>query len=182
LPDAVANDLIEMARITIEDMAGVAMVTQTWLMAFDRWPGGRDIWWNGVRDGHIMIADGDTGFVELTRWPLISVDGVNTYDTDDTATAANVSTTFQVDTYSKPGRMGLKFGQSWPIALRRINAIEVTYTAGYGGASDVPATLRQAILKLAAFEFDHAGECSASDAYALSGARADVNRFRNVRI
>ena len=51
-------------------------------------------------------------------------------------------------------------------------AIFVQYKAGYGAtAQDVPAPIRQAILMVAAYIYEHRGECAADMAVLKSGAR-----------
>jgi uncharacterized phiE125 gp8 family phage protein len=85
-----------------------------------------------------------------------------------------------VDTYQKPGRLALKRGQVWPIALRTINAIQIDYTAGH---AQVPAPLKRAVKAMVAHMYGHRGDgCSASDAFNDSGAAEIVGRYRVVRI
>lgn len=171
LPDATANSYIKTAREYIERMTGIAMITQVWTLALDRWPTGREPWWDGVRQGAISELAGANRELELAKYPLISVDAVSVYDQSGAETAVTVATTFDVDTYSTPGRMALKDGQSWPVALRSTNAIEITYSAGYGAsADDVPQPLKQAISQMAGFMYEHRGACSTGDAYSKSGA------------
>jgi uncharacterized phiE125 gp8 family phage protein len=186
LPDATANSLITASREAIEEYAGLAMITQTWILVYDRWPSTRSLWWDGVRQGAISEVDGasaDTALI-LPRYPLQSVDGVNVYATDGTATAVSVSTTFDVDVYQKPGRMALKYGKTWPIAGRPINGVEITYISGYGNtASDVPEALKIAIKMMAGHLYAHRGDgCSTEDALNQSGALSMVNKFKAARL
>jgi uncharacterized phiE125 gp8 family phage protein len=189
LPDSEANDLIAEARQFIEDHCGIAMITQSWRMAFDRWPGRKnEPWWDGVREGHINMLYGPENFsdIHLPRFPLASVDTVNVYDEDGTATAVTVATTFDIDTYQRPGRMSLKRGATWPTAQRANNAIEVNYTAGYGAsASDVPAPLKRAVKQLAAYLYQNRGDgcgCDTLEAFADSGAASIVSPYKVSRI
>lgn len=48
----------------------------------------------------------------------------------------------------EPGRVCLAPGQSWPVVQSRINAVEVTFVAGYGLAANVPQDLKSAQLLL----------------------------------
>jgi len=51
-------------------------------------------------------------------------------------------------------------------------AIVAQYRAGYGEtADDIPEDVKQAILQLAAFNFEHRGSCDATQALMKSGAR-----------
>lgn len=185
LPDAEANALIQEAREISEDMSGIAFNTQTWLLALDTWPGrAAEPWWNGVRQGAISELYGGDGDVDLPRWPLQSVTGINVYASDGTASAVNVSTVFDVDTYRQPGRIAVKFGQSLPVTYRRTNGVEITYVAGYGDdAGDVPAALKRAVKQLAGYLYTHRGDgCEPGVAYRASGAAAILDSKRARRI
>jgi uncharacterized phiE125 gp8 family phage protein len=186
LPDAEANAFIAEAREYIEEMSGLALITQTWLVALDSWPAGKSEWWDGVRQGSIVELYGPSSYsdIALPRYPLQSIAGVNVYDEDGNATAVTVASVFDVDTYSAPGRIALKRGATWPVALRAINAIEITYVAGYGdAASDVPATLRGAVKKMAGSLYAHRGDgCDVADAYSMSGAAGMVGAYRVKRV
>ena len=93
--------------------------------------------------------------VYLPFSPLGSVSSVITYDDSDTATTMS-SSKYYVDTASEIGRVVLRTGETWPDMLRVANALEVTYVAGYGAAaSDVPDSIRQGILILAAHLFEN---------------------------
>lgn len=171
--DNEANRLIQMARNFIEELTGIAFIEQTWLLVLDRWPGYNDVWWDGVREGHISEISGRPKPIQLSRYPLISVDTVTTYDEADNDTAVVVANLFNIDTASTPGRMMLKHGQTWPIASRGFAAVEIEYTAGFGDtAGAVPPTLRDAILTLAAYYYNHRGECDMKEAWQKSGASA----------
>jgi hypothetical protein len=51
---------------------------------------------------------------------------------------------------SEPARIRLADGQTWPsLQSDRINAIQITYVAGYASAYQVPAGIRHAIKLLA---------------------------------
>jgi len=58
-------------------------------------------------------------------------------------------------------------------------AIVVVYEAGFGpDASDVPAQIRQAILMLAAWLYEHRGQCDAADGVYKSGAASMLIPWR----
>jgi uncharacterized phiE125 gp8 family phage protein len=200
LPDDEANLLIAEAREYIETHAGLALITQSWRMTLDHWPGQREDWWDGVREGAMstLYSPDYACRIALPRAPLASVTNVKVYDEDGTATVyaaipqvvlggpaeIELSTVFNVDSYSMPGRLSLRQGAAWPVALRNTNGIEINYVAGYGDdVADVPASLKRAVRMLAAKMFAERGDgCSVDDAYVSSGAKALVDNFRNVRI
>lgn len=55
---------------------------------------------------------------------------------------------FDVDSISEPGRLSPKYGKRWPVTHRTLNAVEVDFRCGYGTASDVPLSVKQAMLML----------------------------------
>jgi uncharacterized phiE125 gp8 family phage protein len=175
LSDTQANDLIATARVYLEQITGLACITQEWLLALDHWPMPRGDWWDGVRQLPISeLYSMGRPDLTLPRYPLQSVDAVTVYAENSASTSITVATVFDVDTRSRPGRMTLKHGQTWPIALRASNAIEIGYTAGFGNeAADVPAPIKRAIRSMAAHLYEHRGDgCSVSDAWKDSGAAA----------
>ena len=182
------NEIIQEVTQEAEDTTGLAFITQTWQLTIDRWPSLREQWWDGEREGHPDLIYGGNrqnyASLQLPRYPLQTVDTVNTYNEGGTPTAVTVATTFDVDTQSLKGRMTLQRGATWPTALRANNAIEIGYTAGYGNvATDVPAPIKRALRQWAAYAYEHRGDgCSVEDAYTASGAKNILNRYRDVEV
>lgn len=185
LPDAEANALITDARTEIENMTGLAFITQSWRLSIDRWPAGGEAWWDGVREMSIteLYRTSTIQSLALPRWPLVSITSVTVYDEDSNSTVVNVANTFDVDTYQTPGRITLKRGQTWPVALRANDAIQVIYVAGYTNAAAVPSPMKRAVKQLAAFLYSHRGDdCNPKDAYDSSGAAGIMNQYKVARI
>lgn len=182
--DTYLTSLIVESREEIEQASGMALIRQKWRLTIDHWPGARQQWWDGVKDGHINMLYGAPADLRLPRYPLIEIDGVTVFDEDSTSAVVNVGATFDIDTNQRPGRLALKSGATWPIALRPTNAIQIDYYAGYGAlAADVPAPLRRAIRSMAAYLYSHRGDgCDPVEAMAKSGAASVVDRYRTVRI
>ena len=183
--DVVLADQLMEARRYIEEQIGLAFLTQSWRLAIDQWPAGGEAWWDGVREMSIseLYRTSVIQTLTLPRWPLQSVTSVTVYDEDSTATSINVANTFDVDVYQTPGRMTLKRGQTWPVALRANNAIEIVYVAGYTSASTVPITMKRAVRQLAGFMYSHRGDdCKASDAYEESGAANIMAQYKAMKI
>ena len=179
LLDAEANALVTEARQMIEDATGLALVTQSWTLALDHWPMQRAEWWDGVRQGSIADLYGGHGELQLPRFPLQSLTSVKVYDEDSTEVV--VGDIFDVDTFRTPGRITLKVGQTWPIALRSSNAIIIEYVAGYGDAADVPATLKRAVKQVAAYLYSHKGDDCIPD-NALMQARSLLSGYIVARL
>lgn len=180
--------LIAEARQEIEDLTGIAFISQEWLLTLDRWPAAREDWWDGVREAHPDILYGGNrqnfASVVLPRYPLVTVDTITVYPETGAGTAVTIANVFDVDTQSLRGRLTIKRGAVWPIALRANNAIEIAYTAGYGAdATAVPAPLKRAIRQMAAYAYEHRGDgCEPKDAYPASGAKAILDRYRSIEV
>jgi len=185
LPDAEANSLLAEARSHIENQTGFAFISQTWRLAIDRWPAGGEAWWDGVREMSITELYRSNSLQSVTppRWPLASITSITTYDEASNSTSVTTANVFDVDTYRTPGRLTLKRGQTWPVALRASNAIEIVYVAGYANAAAVPAMMKRAVKQLAAFLYSNRGDdCDPADAYHKSGAAGIMDQFRAIKI
>lgn len=123
--DTLIDSWIKAAREEAENYQHRAYIEQAYIMTYDAFPG--DV-------------------IEFPRPPLISVDSVKYYDTDDTENDFG-SSNYIVDTNSEIGRLALNDGVSWPtVSLRPINALIIGFTAGYGDeAADVPDSVKHAI-------------------------------------
>ena len=86
----------------------------------------------------------------IPRPLLISVTSIKYIDTAGVEQTLSTDV-YDTDIYSQPGRIGLKYGQSWPAIRGDINSVEIIYKAGYGEATaDVPDGIKAAIKLLAA--------------------------------
>ena len=76
--------------------------------------------------------------------PLISVDTVKYYDTDGVLQTL-AAATYDVGTYKEPGRIALAYNQSWPSIRTMINAVVVTYQAGWVARANIPEEIKHAV-------------------------------------
>ncbi len=76
--------------------------------------------------------------------PLIAVTSIAYTDTAGVSQTLS-SALYTVDTTTVPGRIVPAYGQRWPATQGHIDAVTLTYTAGYGEASAVPDRVKQAI-------------------------------------
>jgi uncharacterized phiE125 gp8 family phage protein len=132
--DALIATLITAARARAEWHTGRAFITQHWRHYFDVWP----------------LSDS----AELLLPPLISVEDVTVTDANGTRTVLDPSS-YRVDTASTPGRV---IFATRPKSLRTRDCLEITFTAGYGEASAVPAAIKAAILAVIADLYTHRGD------------------------
>lgn len=93
------------------------------------------------------------GVFYLPRPPLVAVSSIAYRDTAGDSQTFSASY-YVVDAISEPGRIGLAIGYSWPPIGEMLNAVTVTYTAGYSTVADIPARTRQAIRMLASHWFE----------------------------
>jgi uncharacterized phiE125 gp8 family phage protein len=112
-----------------------------------------------IREGMYIGIDQDITrrSIILPESPVASISSVKYYDDADTESTF-ASSKYYLDSASVPARLILRQGESYPTGLRVANAIEITYVAGYGGASDVPADIKQACLTYVAYMFEHRGD------------------------
>lgn len=126
--DPLIGGLVRAARDQAENVTHRALITQTWRLDLDGFPG--------------------NGLIELPKPPLQSVTQIAYTDADGNPQTLSTSL-YDVDTGSEPGRVRLAYGQIWPSTRDIYNAVQVTYVAGYGDAgSDVPQPIRQAMQML----------------------------------
>ena len=89
------------------------------------------------------------GIMELPRPPLQSVTSIKYIDTDGAEQTLS-SSIYEVDTESKPGRVRLAYGQSWPSTRIQAQAVTVEYQTGWpisGSRPTTPDSIRLWILQ-----------------------------------
>lgn len=159
--DAYIDGLITGARQMVEKLTRRALITQTWTLILDAWPGTvRDDWWDGVREGPISMAD-HADEVEIRKAPFLAITSVKTIAEDATETTWD-SSNYYVAKRAGFGRLVKKSSVVWPslaLPVRQKAGILITFTCGYGAnASDVPIALRQAIKDIVAHWYENRGD------------------------
>lgn len=137
--DDLIAELVTAARLQVEAATNRALLTQTYDLKLDCFPGGS---------------------IELLPAPLQSVTSITYVDTaGDTQTwaAAKYIVDAPSGPFAMPGKVALAYNQSYPSTRGIINAVAVRYVAGYGAAASVPATLKTLIKLLVggAFQVRH---------------------------
>lgn len=123
--DTLIGSLIDAAVSKLDGWSGIlgrCLVTQTWTQTFDDF--------------------GDEMYLPFPSCTVTSVVYLN---------AAGASTTLSTSIYGVRDGLGgcyidLKHNQTWPTVYDEDEVVTVTFTAGYGDASAVPAAIKQAIL------------------------------------
>ena len=77
--------------------------------------------------------------------PLQSVTSIAYLDSQGASQTLTVTTDYIVDSNSEPGRITTPFSTVWPVSYDQMNAVTVTFVAGYTGAGTVPESLKAAI-------------------------------------
>ena len=162
--DTYLTGLITAARDLVERLTGRSLITQTWRLTLDDWPGGarRDEWWDGVREGPITLLR-DTAWVELRKAPIAAITSVNVKDEAGTPTLWAASSYYLARQPNGFGRLTRKSGATWPLVVDRYaGAIEIDFTAGYGASGTaVPMALRHAIKMAVLHWYDNREPASA---------------------
>jgi uncharacterized phiE125 gp8 family phage protein len=135
--NALLANLVGAATSVVERKTGLALITRTYALQLDGFPGGAD--------PVIYLPKPPALAVSLVRY----LDDAGSWITLDAAL-------YTADVASVPGRVAPAPDTAWPGTRRMLGAVQVTYTAGYGpAASDVPEDLRLAILMLAGHWYDN---------------------------
>jgi len=138
--DDLIGELITAAREYVEAYLGQALITQTIQEKWDTVP---------------PVINGKEPTLELTVHPVQSVTSITYVDTDGNTQTLD-SGNYDVDTHRDVARIRIGYGESWPSLRSEINALTVTYVAGYGAtAATVPAYLVQAIRLIVADMYDN---------------------------
>jgi uncharacterized phiE125 gp8 family phage protein len=162
--DALVTTLVTAARLHVEGTTGRALLNQSWRLVLDDWP--------------------SVGLVRLPVGPLQSLTAITAYDINgDPVTLSTDGVLW--DAQAAPTLLYLPAGFGDAVILRPLQAIEIDYVAGYGpDPADVPATLRQALLLLVAYWFEHrdAVVLAGSGSVIPSGFDQLVGAYRSIRL
>lgn len=135
--DALLTNLIKVARELVEDGTWRALLTQTWELRLDHWP---------------------RMPLEMPKPPLQSIVSIKYLDSDGMENTV-ASSVYDVDTYSEPGRLFFKKGQSWPsTTLYERGAVRIQFKSGWLAATNVPYKIKAAILLLVGHYYENREE------------------------
>jgi uncharacterized phiE125 gp8 family phage protein len=166
----VITQLIKAARQYVESRLGLQLITAQWQASYDRFPryaslGGlqyaSEILWS-QRIPQTELSGRywpDRASFRLPRPPLQSVISIQFVDGATGNVLVQDPSTYLVDTATRPGRIAPVPGSIWPIIKQQLNAVTISFQAGFGpGPASVPEPIRLAIKLLVAhwFETRHA--------------------------
>jgi uncharacterized phiE125 gp8 family phage protein len=141
--DTLIEGIITAAVDFFEKRTGRALISQTWRYTIDDWSAN----WEHI----------NPGWFYLPKAPLASVTSIYYTATDGSSTLWDAAN-YTVDTNSEPGRLALAYGKTWPVTRKVVNAIVITYVAGYGAtAADVPVGIKRALMVLISDLYNNRG-------------------------
>ncbi len=124
--DTLIRDLLKAAREEVENRTGRAFMTQTWELFLDKFPE-------------------SSGPILLFRAPVQSITTLAYIDTDGASQTLVVTTDFVLDAKNEPARIVPAVDKTWPATETIVNAVTVTFLAGYTSAALVPHGIKAAI-------------------------------------
>lgn len=155
--DAFISFLLQRGREAAEQITRRALITQSWLMTLDKFPGpGLETssanWYGpswGVGPGPLTVTRPD-GVTQTEIWvprcPVQTIDSIKYWDSNNVQQTLDPSS-YIADLISEPSRVMPAPGTSWPSTFNRPNAVEVRFTAGYGAdGTTVPAGIKHWII------------------------------------
>ena len=138
--DEIEDVLIPAARQWCESYTRRTFITTAYKLFLERFPRSDDTW-GPYHYGQIL----------LPRPPRIgAVATVLTYTDTDGTSQTFATTKYRVTSGDEPTRVEPAYGQTWPSTRTQSEAINFTWSGGYGAASTVPAAIKSAILMMVA--------------------------------
>ncbi len=146
--DGTLADIITAARELAELKSGRQLITATWAMTLDRFPGlidYSDWYWTG----------NDPRTIRLLLGPVQSVGSIQYVDPFGNVQTLDPSQ-YQVDLVSDPARLKPAYGKIWPVARYQNASVTVQFTSGYGAdGSAVPSRIKQAMRLLIGWDYEN---------------------------
>lgn len=134
--DTLITALISVARQAVESETNRALLTQTWKLTLEDFPG-------------------NNGTILLGMPPVQSITSVAYTDTGGDAQTMD-SGDYQLESQSEPARLAPARTANWPaVDSDTLGAVTITYVCGWTEAADVPVELTHAIKLLAAHYYEH---------------------------
>lgn len=143
---------IDAAWEQVEHDTGYALTSQTFTQSFASFTDVQEV--------------NDTGtFIRLKRRPVQSISSITYYDSDNSQQTL-ATTVYGLDAAAR--KVYLKYDQDWPNITEQYNGIVITFVAGYGDATTVPAIFKQMVLLKVAEQFYDRGDMDRLNQWATS--------------
>ena len=135
--DALITALIVAARQYAESETGRSLITQSWRLVLDGFPGSCGP--AGTAGPIPSLLPGNA--ILLDQAPVQSITSIQYLDTGG-AWQTLPETEWVAELQSAPARITPAFGKTWPAALPQIGSVKVEFVAGYGEAAAVPQGIK----------------------------------------
>lgn len=123
--DTLIQSLITSAREYAEIFLARRLITQTWDLTLDEFPG-------------------TTCEIKVPYPPLQSVSAITYVDTGGTSQTL-ATANYTVDAASQPGRIYPAYGLLWPATRSQRNAVTIRHVVGFGRPASVPESVKAAM-------------------------------------
>lgn len=161
--DPVLSSVLSAATGGVVQFLGLDLLTRAWTLTLWDWPTRGD-----VSGGLSPRAGGFVREISLPFANLIDVTRVELYGIESAAFVARAES-IVLEPHVVATAQSI---------INDAPAIKVDYQAGYGAAAEaVPVEIREAIKALAAFLYEHRGECNVQQAIERSGAAEQLRPF-----
>lgn len=181
--DSILTQYITDARDMAERYTGRKFITQTLTSYVDPCESSfHEAFWTGIRVGAKGYTATNRGEIVFDWAPAVSISSVVTIDSSNTETVYD-SGNYYLENYDDDLNAKLQFNDNatLPGDLRDRNSWKIVWVAGYGSASsDVPASIRRAILILAGYLYENRGDCE-GDCLAKCGVSTILNPYKIIR-
>jgi uncharacterized phiE125 gp8 family phage protein len=122
--DTLVTSLIKTAREHCETKTQRQLIAATWKLYLDEFP----CCYDAVRYAPTNAMYGEP--IRLGHSPLMGVDSISYVDTNG-ATQTLATSVYSVDKNTEPARIVLAYNQVWPPTRPQMNAVTITYVAGF---------------------------------------------------
>jgi len=120
--DSLIEGLIRRARQRCESWLEAQLIDATWELKLDEFP--------SETSPSSRLSSLEQLSIVVPRVPLVSVSSISYVDSNG-ATQTLAASVYQVAPHRLPGLIGQAFNQFWPVARLQLDAVTVTFLAGY---------------------------------------------------
>jgi uncharacterized phiE125 gp8 family phage protein len=121
--DDLIQSLVDQATAYFQDAANIQLCEAGYEFRLDAFPSGE---------------------IKIPRGPLVSVESITYIDSDGNEQTLDAAE-YDVDIYDPTGRVCPAYNETWPTTRAVMNAVCISYTAGFGDSADVPETAKGAL-------------------------------------
>lgn len=149
--DTLLDSLIAAATVWAEESIGRTFMARTWLQTRQRFGN-----WMELPRGPVSAVS-SIQYIDSVLY-LANPGGTTVQSPDGYYKVLTMSASEYYTALDGPiGAVGLNLDGEWPSIASRTDAVRITFTTGYSAVGDVPVPIRQAILVLVQYLYEHRG-------------------------